>query len=116
MADAPAWLIEHLSERREKRGQAPALSEGEVITEGGRNSLLTSWAGTLRRRGADREEIYSFISMLNERRCDPPLDDSEVEKIADSVARYKPATYGSGLTRGPTFTRKPLPRRIVVEF
>jgi len=55
-----------------------------------RNIALTSFAGTMRRRGANADEIFSALQVMNTGRCDPPLADSEVRIIAKGIAnRYK---------------------------
>jgi hypothetical protein len=55
---------------------------------GMRNDGLARQGGYLRRKGASHEEILADLLESNQRRCDPPLDDSEVRRIAASVARY----------------------------
>ncbi len=70
--------------------QGPAAPVGEKIPSGKRNGTLASIAGTMRRRGMDEEAIFAALSVTNERRCSPPLDTAEVEKISASVARYEP--------------------------
>ena len=68
--------------------------EGSSITaeikEGSRNSTLTSLAGTMRARGMTEESIYAALLAENNARCNPPLDEAEVKKIAHSVSRYQP--------------------------
>jgi putative DNA primase/helicase len=56
-----------------------------------RNDTLTSLAGTMRRCGMGAEEIEAALLVTNNKRCDPPLAEDEVRKIASSVCRYKPA-------------------------
>jgi hypothetical protein len=53
-----------------------------------RNVALTSVAGSLRDRGLDEETIQVVLRELNRLRCEPPLEDAEVERIAKSVSRY----------------------------
>jgi hypothetical protein len=81
------WLITLLAEPQ--RATAEFVGEGE-IAEGGRNKSLTSMAGSMRRRGMSEEAMYAALSVENERRCRPPLEDADVRKIAHSVARYAP--------------------------
>jgi putative DNA primase/helicase len=64
---------------------------GATIPEGRRNDTLTSLAGTMRRRGMGFDEIEAALLVTNNKRCDPPLAEDEVRKIASSVCRYKPA-------------------------
>jgi hypothetical protein len=48
-------------------------------------------AGTMRRRGANEEAIAAALLVENRLRCDPPLSDEEIRRIAASIARYSPA-------------------------
>jgi putative DNA primase/helicase len=64
---------------------------GGTIPEGQRNDTLMSLAGTMRRRGMGAEEIEAALLVTDNKRCDPPLPEDEVRKIAFSVCRYKPA-------------------------
>jgi putative DNA primase/helicase len=74
-----------------QRRNGPAVPVSERIPEGKRNGTLTSIAGSMRRRGMDAEEMEAALLAVNERRCDPPLSESEVSGIAYSVSRYDPA-------------------------
>ena len=65
--------------------------QGGTITEGGRNHALTSVAGTMRNRGLSVAAIEAALLAENLTRCKPPLADTEVMRIAQSVGRY-PAT------------------------
>ena len=60
------------------------------IREGERNQVLMSMAGAFRRKGGSYEGILAAIRAENETRCEPPLDDSEVGRIARSACRYAP--------------------------
>lgn len=71
----------------------------ESITDGSRNNVLTSAAGTMRRRGFSPEAIKAAISIENQLKCKPPLDSDEVDRIAWSVSRY-PAQHIDGITFG----------------
>src|SRR5215211_7069457 len=88
LADPPGWLMD-LLERSRSKGPAPPV--GEHIPPGKRNDTLASLAGSMRRRGMGQGEILGALRVTNEQRCQPPLDDEEVEKIAASMARYEPA-------------------------
>jgi putative DNA primase/helicase len=93
-AELPEWVMRLITEPR-RNGSAPPV-EARIPT-GRRNQELTSMAGSMRRRGMEEEEIRAALEVANRRRCDPPLEDVEVEKIARSVARYDPpTTNGSG--------------------
>jgi putative DNA primase/helicase len=60
------------------------------ITEGQRDMTLASYAGTLRRAGADRYGILAALRIENEKRCLPPLPESDLERIATSIGDKKP--------------------------
>lgn len=90
IAPAPEKLLARLSKGTGARAEAIASSITGAIAEGGRNSALCSIAGTLRRRGASEEAIVGALHSFNKAQCEPPLDPSEVERIARSVARYAP--------------------------
>lgn len=85
LAPMPAMI-----EATEKRPRAlrPAL-EG-AIGEGGRNQHLASLAGSMRQRGMSHAAIDVALRVENRDRCNPPLEDAEVEAIAASVSRYQP--------------------------
>ena len=69
------------------KGPAPPLPD--PISEGERNATLASFAGSMRRRGASLDSILAALQVEN-RRCDPPLMDDELEQIAVSISRYPP--------------------------
>jgi Bifunctional DNA primase/polymerase, N-terminal/AAA domain/Primase C terminal 1 (PriCT-1) len=92
LAEVPSALLEFFAEaHRDGHGAAPVA---DVIPEHGRNSTLTSLAGSMRRRGMGEAEILAALEVTNETRCRPPLAREELEKIARSVARYRPAQPG----------------------
>lgn len=92
-APAPAWLVAMLRADRAKEGArrpARVLGDDEQILEGQRDALLTSLAGTMRRRGMVEEEIAAALLVVNSRRCVPPLPEDVVWQKAKSVCRYAP--------------------------
>lgn len=62
----------------------------DTVPEGERNTVLTSLAGTMRRRGMSTEAILAALGVENEARCVPPLTAAELQTIAESVASYTP--------------------------
>lgn len=70
--------------------QAPQLGTLELIPAGKRDSTLASIAGTMRRRGLSYDEILAALVAVNERRCKPPLPESDLQRIATSISRYEP--------------------------
>lgn len=85
---APTWLVTAATSSRSRA--TTAVAAGEPIPSGARNDTLASLAGTMRKRGMAREAIAAALHAENIARCVPPLEQDEVEKIADSVARYEP--------------------------
>jgi hypothetical protein len=81
----PGWIRERLTATN---GAAPLP---DVIPEGKRNAALASLAGSMRRRGASRDAMLSALRVENAERCQPPLRDDELARIAESVGRYEPA-------------------------
>ena len=71
-------------------GAKAAPDPEEPIFAGERNTRLTSQAGKLRRAGFDKETIYITLNAQNNRLCHPPLEESEVRKIVESIGRYPP--------------------------
>lgn len=95
-------------EDRGTRGERGGTESGEAFKEGQRNAALTSLAGSMRHRGFGGSAIRSALLAENQEKCDPPLDEDEVERIAASVSRYEPdpsedrtevAITGGGLPR-----------------
>lgn len=85
--EAPQWLLDWLwSQKVEKKG--PYVDDGAPIPDGGRDSTLASIAGGLRYKGMNQDEIEMVLSRINRERCKPPLAESQVQKIAWSIARY----------------------------
>ena len=94
LSDAPAWLLARLqqpaSSARVTTTEKPVATI-EQITSGGRNDTLTSFAGTMRRRGAETAVIEAALLKMNELQCKPPLEVDEVQRIARSIGRYAPS-------------------------
>jgi hypothetical protein len=97
----PPWLLELLTDTAHQSNHQVQIEEGEPISQGVRNSTLTSIAGSMRRRGMSEGAIFAALQIENERRCHPPLSEREVHTIARSVARYAPGEsfdYGLRIT------------------
>jgi hypothetical protein len=88
-APCPLWLIE-LATARSNGGGGPHWERSGTLCEGERNDALASLAGHLRRPGLEPDEIADALRAANARRCQPPLADAEVQKIAQSIGRYPP--------------------------
>ncbi len=106
LPELPQWA---LKAGRDSAGEAkkPATIPGDVIPSGRRNEVLTSLAGVMRRKGTGKETILAALKAENKTRCSPPLSESEVKSIAESVSRYdaqndaeKDRTNASSQVRG----------------
>jgi len=71
------------------------LEDGQQIPDGQRNATLIRMAGAMRRQGMTGHEIASALLVVNDSRCQPPLNESEVNKIATSATRYHPNYSGN---------------------
>jgi len=91
LPELPDPWAEQLRPRRSNGSGDNHAEAGDRIPAGQRNATLTSYAGAMRRRGMAPEEILAGLLAINSRRCDPPLSEDEVERIARSVGRYRPA-------------------------
>ena len=75
--------------RRPENGKLALRPEYPPITPGSRNLSLTSLAGQLHNQGYTKAEIYKELLYANSQACKPPLPQSEVELIVNSVTRYR---------------------------
>lgn len=93
LADVPDWLLELIT--AEPRGVASPSSPAAVlpdrIPDGQRNNMLFSLAGSMRRRGASESAILAALRAENDERCDPPLGEDELRKLARGIGRYTAA-------------------------
>ncbi|MDG6250858.1 DUF3987 domain-containing protein, partial [Methanocalculus sp.] len=72
-----------------KPARTPYINGAEPIPEGYRYSTLFSIACQQRERfGFNSDEIHTVISAVNKNRCNPPLFDDELRRIAGSAAGY----------------------------
>lgn len=90
----PAWLGRISPDARMPEVSAPPSR----ISEGSRNQTIFHEGCRLRHGGLERDEILAALLAFNARRCDPPLDAAEVERIAASCATYPPAAIDFPLT------------------
>jgi putative DNA primase/helicase len=121
VADAAAYDEKNpthsIGGRRRFAGMDTAEPRGArtVATEGGRNNALASIAGSMRASGLSVDEILPALEVANQERCDPPLDDAEVEAIARSIGSYK-APDPVAVAEAVAEARKPvIPRRAAEE-
>jgi putative DNA primase/helicase len=97
IAEPPTALLElaRAAGRSNGNSRTPRSAAGQRIRNGQRNATLTSLAGSMRRNNMSEAEMRAALLVTNRDRCDPPLADEEVARIAASVARYEPAPSAS---------------------
>jgi hypothetical protein len=92
---APSDFLQHVRQKAGKVEQKPVAAiekpeQAEIeVHEGGRNNFLTSRLGKLHQDGVVMPELLTIGLQLNEKHCHPPLPESEVKTIAESVNKYK---------------------------
>lgn len=98
MARFPDSIFELVQERKngKRKEQAPPLPK--IIGEGERDQMLTSLAGSMRRRNASPEAILAALREMNETNVDPPLPDRQLQKIANSIGKKEPQAFTEHLT------------------
>ena len=82
-------LAEGLAEARPPAGLKN--NADNLIYIGERNNTLLSFAGSMRQKGLEFSEIEPALQAVNLNRCSPPLEETEVRTIAESVSRYEPS-------------------------
>lgn len=98
LPNPPDWLVERIARASVER---PAVEPDDTpIPDGQRNATLARIAGQNRRVGLSAAEILALLQAVNANRCRPPLPDYEVERIASSVARYKPDQAWTAVVEG----------------
>jgi putative DNA primase/helicase len=90
LAAIPEWLFELIQTKSEASEEPGTAMEADKILVGQRNNALASLAGSMRRKGLSEAAIEAALLTENLSRCEPPLSDEEVGKIARSIGRYDP--------------------------
>lgn len=118
----PAWVERLAFSTNSVRAseQTEQSAAGDPILDGRRNATLASLAGTMRKRGMTEPAILAALLTENVERCSPPLDETEVRRIAASIGQYTPGasfacTPRDRLPGFPLDTLPPLLRAHVAE-
>lgn len=99
LPEPPAWLVAIL-DGRPLTNAATDTPTANKIPEGQRNATLARLGGGMRRNGMTQGEIAAALHRLSQDRCVPPLGPSEVERIAESIARYEPDDISRAFAEG----------------
>jgi len=78
-APAPIELLEP------HKSSAAGTTGADAIPKGRRHQTMLAIAGALRARGLSRETVLTQLQITNEKQCVPPLEDAEIQKLADYV-------------------------------
>jgi hypothetical protein len=87
---APVSLVSAIRAASERGGLTAPVAQ--TIPEGQRNDTLFSRARSLLAQGYDETEVFGALYAVNQNRCKPPLDDTEVLSIVESAAKYEHGT------------------------
>lgn len=71
-------------------GHAPVLVPAGKVGRGARNDTAFRYACRLRAFGLRGDDLMNAVAGFNVLRCEPPMDDAEVERIVASALRYEP--------------------------
>src|SRR5207249_954963 len=80
---APAWLLEKILAAQSASGKptAPRQGNGETkIPCGCRDATLTSFAGSMRRRGMGHGAVEAALQVVNREQCVVPLPENDVAR------------------------------------
>jgi putative DNA primase/helicase len=92
IVDAPDWLVTWIKQKHqhaEADDQQYGASE-EKILEGERNSVLFKRARKLSTSGLSQSDALTALRAINDDRCEPPLEETELCKIVESAYSYEP--------------------------
>lgn len=92
LANIPSWLMDQLIIKNRSAAPGPREDEhSEIYGEGGRNDYLFKVGTSMRASRFSGEEIRLVLLERNARSCSPPLPESEVHELVDSIIqRYNP--------------------------
>lgn len=74
-----------ISEINRQKFSGTPLQVPETIIQGGRNDMLYKLACSLQRKGVSDSAIFATIRAENAAKCDPPLSDTEIDKLVRSA-------------------------------
>lgn len=106
---APRWLIDWLDANRPSL-KARVSTDGEpfIVREGGRDNFLASSAGHFRNQGMTASDILPHLRLVNESTCVPPLPESDLVRIANSIGTRAISTTTQILVGGIPIEEAPI--------
>ena len=101
LSEPPTQLIEALTEPQKTAGKARSITtatsisaEGPAILEGSRDDTLARIAGRLHDGTRSLDDLAGELLQINTQRCEPPLPDQQVIKVARSIHGREPCRPG----------------------
>ena len=93
-AEAPRWLVDLANAEAPTLEQESTPEDDERILDGalgglGRKKSLIKLGRSMRANGASEDAIYAALAEHNTK-CEPPLEDKEVRRMARECAKKKP--------------------------
>jgi Bifunctional DNA primase/polymerase, N-terminal/Primase C terminal 1 (PriCT-1) len=99
LAVMPTWITQRL--RQAKHANA---EPGQRIPLGVREATIMRMLGTMRRQGATETEMLAVARVMSRERCDPPVAERDLQRMAKSCARYAPEPLPKSASPGHTQT------------
>ena len=92
IVDMPNWMIREIIRVKYPRNGdgEQKLYKQDAFASGNRHNGLMSEAGRLRRVIDDYDTLFVALKQINQKKCDPPVDDDELRNIVGSVIQYTP--------------------------
>lgn len=87
VSPAPEWVVNFATQKKLEQ-----VDNAGALLDGSRNNTLTKIAGGLKSRGLDKDAILAALLGINKVSCKPPLAESEVAAIANSISKYENQT------------------------
>lgn len=90
----PSWLLKAAQQKKPEAPRVVVTGARDIDLDSiapisdYRNNTLSSICGTLMAHGHPVDEVTRRLSAVNQQRCQPPLDQREVDKIIWSISRY----------------------------
>ena len=101
----PDWLVEWcLSQKVTPKPNQPKTVERDahgLIPHGSIHTYMLTEAGRLRNLGLGEDAIYTALSELVHKNCQPPIDESRVKAMAKSICNFPEGTPALLLNQKP---------------
>lgn len=91
-SDPDVWYILDCIRRSSAEQKSEPFVLPDKIEDGSRNDTLYKYACSLQAKGYTDDEIKILVHAKNDKDCNPPLDDEEVERTINSALTKKKGT------------------------